>query len=71
MTSRPQASLVAAPNALLVNADEAAATLAVSRRTVERLARSGELRVVRIGRTVRFRRADLESLVERHMEVAA
>jgi len=38
--------------------------LQVSRRTVERLVDAGELRSLKFGRNVRFRREDIESFLE-------
>lgn len=46
---------------------DALAFLAVSRSTLAGLVRTGELPVVRIGRSVRFRRADLERFVSRNL----
>lgn len=48
---------------LLVDIPEAARLLAVSARTVWTLKDRGELPVVYIGRSVRFRMADLEAFV--------
>ncbi len=45
-----------------------AALLGVSGRTIDRLAASGQLRRVRIGRVVRFELADVLELVERGRE---
>ncbi len=55
----------AAPPVLLT-IREASAAMALSVRTLQELVARGELAVVRIGRTVRFRRADLEELADRH-----
>lgn len=47
---------------LLYPAD-AAARLAVSRRTLERLRQAGDVRAVTIGRAVRYREADLDAFI--------
>src|SRR5262245_39545061 len=49
---------------LLLRIEEAAYLLAVSTRTVKRLVASRTLRTVRIGRSVRIRRAELERWLE-------
>lgn len=53
ITRRPQ----------LLDYDETAVYLDCSRRTVERLAKAGHLRPVRIASKVRFRVGDLDSFV--------
>ena len=40
--------------------------LQVSRRTVERLIENGELRAIKFGRNVRFRREDVNEFLERN-----
>lgn len=55
----------AKPEPLLYDSEEAADMLGVSRSLVYRLMRSGELRGVRLGRSRRFSRLELEALVER------
>ncbi len=50
----------------LVRSREAAAFLAISERKLWELQNAGEIRVVRFGRLVRFRRSDLEAWIERH-----
>lgn len=50
---------------LLLRVEEAAEALAVSRRTLYTLLRSGEIPVVRIGRAVRITVAALETYVQR------
>jgi excisionase family DNA binding protein len=47
----------------LLDADEAAAYLDCSRRTIERLAKAKHLAPVRIGSRVRFRVADLDAFI--------
>lgn len=49
---------------LLLNLDEVAAHLRVSRRYVEQMAARGDLPIVRIGGNVRVRRADLVAWVK-------
>ena len=49
---------------LLVNSTEAARMLSVCPRTIANLTASGQIRVVRIGRSVRFSIADLTDFVE-------
>ncbi len=51
----------------LLTAEEAASLLKVAPNTVYRLIRSGEIRVVRFGRSVRIRREDLERFIEEHV----
>ena len=48
----------------LLTPGEAAELLAVSERKVSDLARSGQLPCVHVGRSVRFRPADIERLIE-------
>jgi excisionase family DNA binding protein len=56
-------------HALLLCVEEVAELLACSRRLVWRLASEGALPRVKLGpRCVRFRRADVEALVENSME---
>ncbi len=50
---------------LLVDIREAAARLAVSKRTVQTLLYSGQLRGVKVGRCRRIALAELEAYVER------
>lgn len=47
----------------LLTRDEVADLLRVSRRTVERMEDSGQLQAIRIGRQVRYRRADVDALI--------
>lgn len=56
---------------LLLTLDEVAATLAVTRRTIERLVAADALRSVHIGRAVRVARRDLDAYVERLLREAA
>ncbi len=51
--------------AILVDAREAARRLAISTRTLWTLTDDGTMPVVRIGRAVRYRVADLEAYAER------
>ena len=50
--------------------EDVLAYLNVTPRTIYRLIRTGELPAIRIGRQWRFRRADLESFVNRQRIVA-
>ena len=59
-----EAPEVPAPVRVLVNLDEAATYLAVSRRHVERLIAAGTLAPVRLGRAVRLVVRDLDNYVE-------
>jgi excisionase family DNA binding protein len=54
---------------LLVTSREAAASLAVSVRTLQNLQQRGELTAVRIGRAVRFDPADLRRLIDQRKGV--
>lgn len=56
---------------LLLTVQDAAAALASSIRKVHQLVYDGELATVRIGRSLRFRRVDLEALAAAHLSVAA
>lgn len=47
----------------LLTTDQVADLLQISRRSVERLEESGKLPSVRLGRLVRYRREDVESLI--------
>lgn len=51
----------------LLRAQEVAALLAVSIRTVRRLARSGKLASVAIGSSLRFRPEDVENLIAQNL----
>ena len=51
----------------LLSVHDVAQALAVSERTVRRLIASGEFPIVRIGRSVRIRRLDLEALIGRQL----
>lgn len=53
---------------LLVSPKDAAESLGLSERAFQRLLRTGELPVVRIGASVRVSVADLESWVTHHRE---
>jgi len=50
---------------MLLRPAEAAKLLSLGESTVYRMAANGELPAVRIGRTVRFRRADLVELIDK------
>ena len=50
---------------LLLSVNDAANTLSVSVSTINRLARDGKLRYVRIGNRVLFKQSELESYVEK------
>jgi excisionase family DNA binding protein len=52
------------PPLLLHSIDEAAATLSVHRRTIERFIRRGQLRAVRLGTRIAIDDADLRAFVE-------
>jgi excisionase family DNA binding protein len=53
-------------HSLLINVREAAALLGVSRSTFyERIYNQGLIKPVRVGRSIRFRPEDIETLVER------
>ena len=49
----------------MVKKREAGELLALSDRSIDRLAEAGELRKLRIGGAVRFLRADIEALIKR------
>lgn len=55
---------------ILLTVPEAARLLSLSNRTVWGLARSGKLRRIRIGRSLRIRRSDVETLIEASSESA-
>jgi excisionase family DNA binding protein len=59
-----------APHSLL-DTNSAAATLGISRRTLQELAASREIAFVKIGRCTRFDPADLAAFVERNRVKAA
>ncbi len=52
----------------LLTSEQVAHKLHVSPRTVARLVSRGELRVVKLGRAVRFRPDDVAELVEAHLD---
>jgi excisionase family DNA binding protein len=52
-----------------MTAKDVAERLRVSERTVRRLIATGSLRVCRIGRGVRIRRADLEAFLRRRRDI--
>jgi excisionase family DNA binding protein len=54
---------------LLINLNEVAEKLAVTRRTVENLISRGQLASVKVGRARRVALADLEDYVQRNREV--
>jgi len=53
---------------LLVSIPDAAAQLAISRSKTYQLVASGELRVVRIGRSARIRREDLNAWIASQLD---
>ena len=55
------------PLRLLLNAREAAESLAISERKLWELTKCNEIPSVRIGRSVRYRLADLQEFISRHM----
>ena len=52
---------------VLLSAEEVADLLSLSVRTVRRMIASGEIPIVRIGRSVRIRRVDIEALIGRNL----
>ena len=52
----------------LLSVDHVAKALAVSERTVRRIIASGELPIVRLGRSVRIRQLDLDALIGRQLQ---
>ena len=54
----------------LLTCDEVAVALHVSRRTVAKLAASGDLPRVKIGRSARFRPRDVEALIDKGLKAA-
>lgn len=56
------------PNKLLVTLPEAAQMLSISERVIWNLGMRGEIPRVRIGRSVRFRVADIESWALRQLQ---
>jgi excisionase family DNA binding protein len=60
MTQRDKERLAA-----FLTTEDVLAYLRVTHRTIYRLARSGELPAVRIGRQWRFRRSDLDTWIDR------
>lgn len=50
----------------LLNTDEGAAVLGISRRTFQELAAARKFASIKFGRNVRFARADLERFIESH-----
>lgn len=59
---------VPATPVLLLTAREAAKALAVSERTLFNLTKAGRLPAVRIGTSVRYRPADLQSFIDAQLE---
>lgn len=58
------------PPKVLISVPDAASMLSLSRRGVEILIGSGELPSVKIGRRRLIRRADIDALVDRHVQPA-
>ena len=54
----------------LVDSREAAALLQIHPKTLQRLARKGEIRAMRIGKLWRFRASDLDAWVHLRLKVA-
>lgn len=54
----------------LLTPEEAAGRLKISTRTLRRLARRGEIAVVRIGRAIRFRGQDIDAWIVRNVAAA-
>jgi excisionase family DNA binding protein len=52
----------------LLTVEEVISRLAVSRATLYRLVRAGELRALKIGRVTRFRASDVQAFIERRVE---
>jgi excisionase family DNA binding protein len=52
---------------VLLSAEAVGELLSLSVRTVRRMIASGEIPIVRIGRTVRVRRVDIEALIGRNL----
>jgi excisionase family DNA binding protein len=55
---------------LLMSIGEAAAALAIGRTTLYELMWSGEIRPVRIGRSVRFAKSELTRFIDSHTDYA-
>jgi excisionase family DNA binding protein len=49
----------------LLDSAEAAAILGIHPKTLQRMARSGQIRGIRVGRLWRFRRSDIDEWIER------
>ena len=64
MGSETSAGVAEATDRLLT-VQEVARRLAVSRWTVYRLVRTGDLQKIRVGGSIRFRAADVETLIQR------
>jgi excisionase family DNA binding protein len=54
-----------------LNSREAAALLQIHPKTLQRLARKGELRAMRVGRLWRFRASDLDAWVHLRLQLAS
>lgn len=59
---------VISPNSLLLTANQAAESLAISPRKLWSLTASGEIPCVRIGRSVRYPVSELQRWIEEQME---
>ena len=53
-----------------LNSREAAALLQIHPKTIQRLARKGEIRAMRIGKLWRFRASDLDAWVDSRLKLA-
>ena len=51
----------------LLSVANVAEALAVSERTVRRMIATGEISIVRLGRSVRVRQLDIDALIGRHL----
>jgi excisionase family DNA binding protein len=65
----PTAETTKPTDTLLLRVPEAAHLLGLGQTTVHRLIRQGRLSVVKIDRSVRIKRSDLEQFVQRQGEV--
>jgi len=51
----------------LLDSAEVAAILGIHPKTLQRMARSGQIRGIRVGRLWRFRRSDIDEWIERRL----
>ena len=52
----------------LLRAGEAAELLAISTRTLSRMTKEGDIPVIRLRKSVRYRREDVKRLIDEHTE---